>query len=141
MADGEKGRIQRGGEATRRRVDVSIKDVEEGGAKVNGPFFSKETSPLSQGEVFVSATEGPSAAKRPGFIAEGKGGRNAECRRVPERGSHGVEIGLIGLADSGNDIDSGDSGEMAPCKQDIASRSAARAVNRRWNSRFVAGDA
>lgn len=119
---------------------MSIKDVEQRGAEVDGAFFPNDPRLLAQREVLITTTKSPSSGKRPRFIAKREGGRNSESRGIPEGRIRRVEIGLVGFVYAGDDINSSDSCEVAPCKQDIASGAATRAINCRWRPRFVAGD-
>jgi len=142
---GTTGRSERcgkvGSETARCRVNVAVKEVEERGLEVKETLFSKETSFLTDTKVLVSATERARARKGAALISEREGTGNRERGGVPKRRVRCVEIrALVRLGYPGDDVDAGESREVASGKQEIACCATAWTVNLGGKSGMIGQD-
>ena len=101
------GRIQVGSETTRRLENVPIEYIEKGGTEINRTPLAIKVCFLPEREVFIFETERTRRRKRAAFIAKSKGGWNREGVWVPEGCGSGIEMRLVCLGDTRNDVDAG----------------------------------
>src|SRR5579862_3706833 len=103
---------------------------------------------LSNREVFIFTCEGTSSRQGPRFIPESAGGYRGgavcgwrERPRIPEWGGGWIKIGFVRLGNARNNVDAGARAcDVAPAKQDVASRTLAVTVNLGRRSRVIAQD-
>ena len=134
------GRIQVGSETTRRLENVPIEYIEKGGPEIDRTPLPIKVCSLPEREVFIFETERTRGRKRAAFIAESERIWRRECGWVPEGCGGRIEMRLVRLGDTRNDVDTGKACKVTSGEQDIACCARATAINLGGKSGMVGQD-